>query len=118
MTECPSITLQNSNATLEEDSRIRGVLNDVERLIAMLSTDLEPNIIDRSTSSSSSLSPQTVRFPPSFLCPSPSTTMTTVTHHDENHYRLIEHLRTRVARLEHERNVLLTSYQLLIQLLK
>ena len=84
--------LQNSNYN---DSTIQRVLADVERLISMLSNEPDENI-------SPSLS---------------STTITNVTITDDNH-RIIEHLRHRINRLEHERNVLLTSYQLLIKLLK
>lgn len=118
MSECPSITLQNTNRvpTLisDEDSRIRRVLGDIEHLIAMLNSDVDTALINPSTFSAS----QPVRLNPSFYCPSPSTSMTNVTFNEDHNYRLIEHLRHRVARLEHERHVLLTSYQLLIQLLK
>lgn len=118
MSECPSITLQNTNgvSTLisDDDSRIRRVLGDIERLITMLNNDTDIALIN----ASSLPTPQPIRINPSFYCPSPSTSMTNVTFNEDHNYRLIEHLRHRVARLEHERSVLLTSYQLLIQLLK
>lgn len=97
---------------VEDDSAIRRVLVDIERLIAMLSNDLDQN-------ASPNFSPgQQLKVTPSLYCHSTSsTTITNVTINDDSH-RLIEHLRHRIDRLEHERNVLLTSYQLLIKLLK
>ena len=62
-------------------------------------------------------SPQQLKITSSLCYPTSSTTITNVTITDNN-YRLIEHLHNRIAQLEHERNVLLTSYQLLIKLLK
>jgi hypothetical protein len=101
--------LQNTdrsyNQVDDDDSTIRRVLADIERLMAMLSNELDQN-------KSSNL----INYS-SLYCQSSSTTMTNVTITDDNH-RLIEHLRHRIYRLEHERNVLLTSYQLLIKLLK
>ncbi len=94
--------LQNTarNSNHQDDSTIRRVLADIERLISMLSNEPDENIS------------------PSLYCQSSSTTtITNVTITDDNH-RVIEHLRHRINRLEHERNVLLTSYQLLIKLLK
>jgi hypothetical protein len=82
-----------------DDSTIQRVLADIEHLTAMLSSELDQN--------KSTISPQQ----------SLSSSITNVTITDDNH-RLIEHLRDRIIRLEHERNVLLTSYQLLIKLLK
>ena len=101
------------NTAKNDDSTIRRVLADVEHLMAMLSNELDQNI-------SSNFSPQQqLKITPSLYCQSSSssTTITNVTIIDDNH-RLIEHLRQRINRLEHERNVLLTSYQLLIKLLK
>ena len=107
----------NSSIYVEEDnSTIRRVLADVERLMEMLTNELDQN----KSSMSSNLvncSPQQLKIPPSLCYPSSTTTITSVTITNENH-RLIEHLRNRITRLEHERNVLLTSYELLIKLLK
>jgi hypothetical protein len=101
------LTLRNSNQIIEnDDSIIRRVLADIEHLISMLSNELDQN-------NYSPEQQQQLKIVPS-LC---STTITNVTINDDNH-RLIEHLRNRINRLEHERNVLLTSYQLLIKLLK
>lgn len=115
-----SLTLRNTDAnyasTADDDSTIRRVLVDIERLMAMLDNKAEPNPYAVATNLINA-SPYEARTAPSFYCPSSSTTITSVTLGDDNH-RLIEHLRHRVARLEHERNVLLTSYQLLIKLLK
>jgi len=101
------LTLRNSNQIVVEndDSIIRRVLADIEHLISMLSNEFDQN----------NFSPeqQQIKIVPSLS----STTITNVTINDDNH-RLIEHLRNRINRLEHERNVLLTSYQLLIKLLK
>ena len=98
--------LQNTART---DSTIQRVLLDVDRLLAMLTTDSDLN-----TSSNTSQ----LKVTPSLYChSSSSTTITNVTINEDNH-RLIEHLHQRIHRLEHERNVLLTSYQLLIKLLK
>jgi hypothetical protein len=101
------LTLRNSNQIIEnDDSIIRRVLADIEHLISMLSNELDQN-------NYSPEQQQQLKIVPS-LC---STAITNVTINDDNH-RLIEHLRNRINRLEHERNVLLTSYQLLIKLLK
>jgi len=101
------LTLRNSNQIVVEndDSIIRRVLADIEHLISMLSNEFDQN----------NFSPeqQQIKIVPSLS----STTITNVTINDDNH-RLIEYLRNRINRLEHERNVLLTSYQLLIKLLK
>jgi hypothetical protein len=94
-------TARNYNQVDDDNSTIRRVIADIERLISMLSNEFDENI-------SSSLYRQSS---------SSTTTITNVTITDDNH-RLIEHLRHRINRLEHERNVLLTSYQLLIKLLK
>lgn len=101
--------LQNTART---DSTIHRVLLDIDGLLAMLTTESDLNI-------SSNYSPShQLKVTPSLYChSSSSTTITNVTINDENH-RLIEHLHQRIHRLEHERNVLLTSYQLLIKLLK
>jgi hypothetical protein len=100
-------TDRNSNQIIEnDDSIIRRVLADIEHLMLMLSSELDQN-------NYSPEQQQQLKIVPS-LC---STTITNVTINDDNH-RLIEHLRNRINRLEHERNVLLTSYQLLIKLLK
>lgn len=100
-------TDRNSNQIIEhDDSIIRRVLADIEHLMSMLSSELDQN-------NYSSEQQQQLKIVPS-LC---STTITNVTINDDNH-QLIEHLRNRINRLEHERNVLLTSYQLLIKLLK
>jgi hypothetical protein len=89
----------------DDNPTIRRVLIDIERLTSMLSNELDENkstnLINYSPQQSLSL----------------STTITNVTINDDNH-RVIEHLRHRIIQLEHERNVLLTSYQLLINLLK
>ncbi|CAF0860363.1 unnamed protein product [Adineta steineri] len=102
MTELHSIILQNSDEN--NDSTIRRVLVNIENLIEMLGNELDQN--------KSSISPNLMNY-------SSTTTITSVTiSDDDNNHRLIEHLRHRIIRLEHERNVLLTSYQLLIKLLK
>jgi hypothetical protein len=94
-------TARNYNQVDDDNSTIRRVIADIERLISMLSNEFDENI-----------SPSLYR-----QSSSSTTTITNVTITDDNH-RLIEHLRHRINRLEHERNVLLTSYQLLIKLLK
>lgn len=71
---------------------IENVLVDIDQLMSMLNNDFNEN---------SSLS-----------------SITNVTITDENNIQLIEQLRQRIYQLEYERNVLLTSYQLLIKLLK
>ncbi|CAF3692614.1 unnamed protein product [Adineta steineri] len=102
MTELHSIILQNSDEN--NDSTIRRVLVNIENLIEMLGNEVDQN--------KSSISPNLMNY-------SSTTTITSVTiSDDDNNHRLIEHLRHRIIRLEHERNVLLTSYQLLIKLLK
>lgn len=96
----------------DEDSTLRKVLLDVERLVAMLTSEHEQNKCP--------VSSELVNFTgrQSIMAPSlSSTTMTSVTTNEDNG-RLIEHLRHRVVRLERERHVLLTSYQLLINLLR
>ncbi|CAF1148133.1 unnamed protein product [Adineta ricciae] len=99
MAESSSAILQNTGNC---NSTIRQVLVDVEHLMDMLQTELHQT---KSSKISESLSS--------------SITMTNVTITDENdHHQLIEHLRHRILQLEHERNVLLTSYELLIKLLK
>jgi hypothetical protein len=121
MDELHITTLRNTDGgsiqTGDDDSTVRRVLADIERLMAMLSNELEQNKYPVS-SNLINLSPQQRTVVPSLYCPSSSTTITNITMTDDNNHRLIEHLRSRVARLEHERNVLLTSYQLLIKLLK
>jgi hypothetical protein len=103
------LTLRNSNQIVVEngDSIIRRVLADIEHLMSMLSNELDQNNF------SPEQQQQQIKIVPSLS----STTITNVTINDDNH-RLIEYLRNRINRLEHERNVLLTSYQLLIKLLK
>lgn len=71
---------------------IENVLVDIDQLMSMLNNDFNEN---------SSLS-----------------SITNVTITDDNNIQLIEQLRQRIYQLEYERNVLLTSYQLLIKLLK
>lgn len=68
------------------------ILVNIDQLISMLNHDFDEN-----TSLSS---------------------ITNVTITDEYNSRIIEQLRQRIYQLEYERNVLLTSYQLLIKLLK
>jgi len=68
------------------------ILVNIDQLISMLNHDFDEN-----TSLSS---------------------ITNVTITDEYTSRIIEQLRQRIYQLEYERNVLLTSYQLLIKLLK
>jgi hypothetical protein len=93
------LTLRNTDR--DDNSIIQRILADIECLIGMLSNENNSlNSINFSSEQQSS-----------------STTITNVTITDDN-YRIIEHLRNRINRLEHERNVLLTSYQLLIKLLK
>jgi len=103
-------TLRNTDGiyiqTGDDGSTIRRVLADIEHLMSMLSNELDQNNISPEQQ-------QQIKIVPSLS----STTITNVTINDDNH-RLIEHLRNRINRLEHERNVLLTSYQLLIKLLK
>ncbi|CAF2464626.1 unnamed protein product [Rotaria sp. Silwood2] len=112
--------LQNTDniyvQTEDDNSTIRQVLADIERLMEMLSNELDQN---KSSISSNLInySPQQLKITSSLCYPTSSTTITSVTITDDNH-QLIEHLRHRIAQLEHERNVLLTSYQLLIKLLK
>jgi hypothetical protein len=112
MAESHTTFLRNTDVG-DNDSTIRQVLVDIEHLMEMLSNELDQN--------KSSISSNLINYSPrpvSLYCPlSSSTTITNVTIADDNH-RLIEHLRNRIIRLEHERNVLLTSYQLLIKLLK
>ena len=118
-------TLRNTDSiysqTADDNSTIRQVLVDIERLMTSLSNDLDQN---KSSISSNLInySSQPHRFTSSLCYPRSTTTTTTttitsITINDDNH-QLIEHLRNRIARLEHERNVLLTSYQLLLKLLK
>jgi len=121
MDELHITTLQNTdgiyNQVENNDSTIRRVLVDIERLMEMLSNELDQN---KSTISSNliNFSPQQQqKITSSLCCQSSSTTITNVTINDDNH-RLIEHLRHRIYRLEYERNVLLTSYQLLMKLFK
>ena len=112
MAELQTTILRNTDAG-DNDSTIRRVLVDIEHLMEMLTTDLDQN----KSSISSNLIDYSSR-PTSLYYPlSSSTTITSVTITDDNH-RLIKHLRNRIMQLEHERNVLLTSYQLLIKLLK
>ena len=107
-----NISVQAENG----DSTIERILADIERLTKMLSNELDQNKSLSMCSNSINFSSQQ-KCLPSLCCSSLSTTITNVTIEDE-HYRHIEHLRHRIARLEHERHVLLTSYQLLIELLK
>ena len=72
----------------DDNSTIRRVLIDIERLTSMLSNELDEN-------KSTNYSPQQSL--------SLSTTITSVTINDDNH-RVIEHLRHRIIQLEHERN--------------
>ncbi|CAF0845707.1 unnamed protein product [Rotaria sp. Silwood1] len=103
--------------TDDDNSTIQQVLADIENLMEMLSNELDQNK-SSITSNLINYSPQQQLKITSSLCyPTSSTTITSVTITDDNH-QLIEHLRYRIAQLEHERNVLLTSYQLLIKLLK
>jgi hypothetical protein len=122
MAEFHSIALENtanlSTTTIVDDnSTIRRVLVGVEHLIDMLNDELVPNRYSLLTNSMNYSPQQRTRWTRSLHCSSTSSTITSVTLVDDNH-RLIEHLRTRLARLEHERTILLTSYQLLIQLLR
>ena len=109
------LILRNTDRNIEDtndNSTIQRVLIDIERLISMLSNEHYQNNF------SSEQQQQSSKIIPSLYCRSVSTTtITNVTITDDNH-QLIEHLRQRINRLEHERNVLLTSYQLLIKLLK
>ncbi|UJR23152.1 hypothetical protein I4U23_026171 [Adineta vaga] len=101
MTELQN-TDKNSLNTEDYDSTIRQVLVNVEQLMDMLSNELDENKSSKMIESLSS-----------------STTITNVTITDDtDHHHVIDHLRHRIIQLEHERNVLLTSYQLLIKLLK
>lgn len=122
MTEFHRSTLQNtdsiySNQTTDDDSTIRRVLADIEHLMASLS-----NESDQNRSNLINYPSQQHRLTSSLCYPRSITTTTTTTITsvtiNENNDRLIEHLRNRIARLEHERSVLLTSYQLLLKLLK
>ena len=104
--------LQNTSRNKENDSTIQRILFDIDRLLSFLSNESDSN-------PSSTFSPlEQMKITPSLYChSSSSTTITDVTITDDNQ-RLIEHLHQRINRLEHERNVLLASYQLLIKLLK
>lgn len=105
--------LQNTSRMKDNDSpTIERILLDIDRLLSLMTTDSDWN-------TSSTYSPlEQMKIIPSLYChSSSSTTITNVTITDDNQ-RLIEHLHQRINRLEHERNVLLTSYQLLIKLLK
>ncbi|CAF0827479.1 unnamed protein product [Rotaria sordida] len=103
--------------TEDDNSTIRQVLADIERLMNMLSNELDQNKSSISSNLINYSPQQQLKITSSLCYPTSSPTITSVTITDDNH-RLIEHLRHRIARLEHERNVLLTSYQLLIKLLK
>lgn len=97
------LTQRNSNQIENEDSTIRRILVNIDHLILILNNDSNDNLNNSS--------------PDQHQQQLSSTTITNVTINDDNH-QLIEHLRYRIDQLEHERNVLLTSYQLLIKLLK
>ncbi|CAF3407830.1 unnamed protein product [Rotaria socialis] len=125
MSDLYTNTLRNTDSiysqTPDDSSTIRQVLVDIERLMTSLSNDVDQN---KSSISSNLInySSQPQRFTSSLCYPRSTTTTTTttitsITINDDNH-QLIEHLRNRITRLEHERNVLLTSYQLLLKLLK
>lgn len=115
----PSTLRNTDNYSIQngdDDSTIRRVIADIERLMSMLNNELDQNRSSISTNFIS-YSPEQLKLAPALRYPSSSTTITSVTINDDNH-RLIEHLRNRIAQLEHERNVLLTSYELLLKLLK
>ena len=103
------------NVRVEDDgdSTLQKVLLDVERLVAMLTSENEQNKYPAS-SELVNFSSQHPIMASSLLS---STTITSVTTNEDND-RLIEHLRHRIVRLERDRHVLLTSYQLLINLLR
>lgn len=84
--------VKNSNEIETNDSIFRQILVNIDHLISVLSKNDDNEL-------------------------SSSITITNVTINDDNH-RIIEDLRHRIYQLEHERNVLLSSYQLLIKLLK
>lgn len=81
-------SLHNTDLIPNDKSAIQRALLDIEQLMSMLNDDLGQS------------------------------TITNVTITDDQNRRLIEQLRQRIYQLEYERNVLLTSYQSLIKLLK
>ena len=113
MGESHFTSLRNTDRAEDDDSTLRKVLLDVERLVAMLTSDHEQNTYPASSSELVNFTGQQPMMASSLS----STTRTSVTTNEDTG-RLIEHLRHRIVRLERERHVLLTSYQLLVNLLR